>query len=242
MDYCNQCRRHLNGALACAGCGTPVEELRRHHPSAPAAEHVYELDEVSEPVGHRRARRQPPPRRRSAGTRRARKRRGRKVLLGTVGLVLAAGALSLAELATENKGDDGAATAVKEDPSVETEPAPEPTDVDVTPEGPDAVTEPPVSESAAVRPTGTGPGTGTGNGSGNGSGSGSGTGSGGDGKQATSGPASPSSAAAQPSGSAQPSSSEQPSPSAPGGGTQPSAEPTPTASPTQCNRFLWWCL
>ncbi|WP_443728928.1 SCO2400 family protein, partial [Streptomyces anatolicus] len=22
MDYCHPCRRHLNGALACPGCGT----------------------------------------------------------------------------------------------------------------------------------------------------------------------------------------------------------------------------
>ncbi|WP_392967877.1 hypothetical protein [Streptomyces sp. LN245] len=27
MDYCHVCRRHLNGALACPGCGTPVDEL-----------------------------------------------------------------------------------------------------------------------------------------------------------------------------------------------------------------------
>ncbi|WP_420918229.1 SCO2400 family protein, partial [Streptomyces caniscabiei] len=30
MDYCHPCRRHLNGALACPGCGTPVEELRAY--------------------------------------------------------------------------------------------------------------------------------------------------------------------------------------------------------------------
>ncbi|MGW2240113.1 SCO2400 family protein, partial [Streptomyces sp. NPDC001759] len=28
MDYCDPCRRHLNGALACPGCGTTLEELR----------------------------------------------------------------------------------------------------------------------------------------------------------------------------------------------------------------------
>src|SRR5688572_21851333 len=27
MNYCHACRRHLNGALACAGCGTPAEYL-----------------------------------------------------------------------------------------------------------------------------------------------------------------------------------------------------------------------
>ncbi|MFV8188778.1 SCO2400 family protein, partial [Streptomyces sp. AF1B] len=28
MDYCHPCRRHLNGALACPGCGAQVEQLR----------------------------------------------------------------------------------------------------------------------------------------------------------------------------------------------------------------------
>ncbi len=32
MDYCHPCQRHLNGALACAGCGTPAEQLRHHAP------------------------------------------------------------------------------------------------------------------------------------------------------------------------------------------------------------------
>ncbi|EPD59023.1 SCO2400 family protein, partial [Streptomyces sp. HGB0020] len=30
MDYCHPCRRHLNGALACPGCGAQVEQLRAH--------------------------------------------------------------------------------------------------------------------------------------------------------------------------------------------------------------------
>ncbi|MFJ3924173.1 hypothetical protein [Streptomyces sp. NPDC090022] len=36
MDYCHACHRHLNGALACAGCGTPAEYLTAAAP-APAA-------------------------------------------------------------------------------------------------------------------------------------------------------------------------------------------------------------
>ncbi|MCZ4610926.1 hypothetical protein O3S80_45645, partial [Streptomyces sp. Lzd4kr] len=28
MDYCHPCRRHLNGALACPGCGATVEQPR----------------------------------------------------------------------------------------------------------------------------------------------------------------------------------------------------------------------
>ncbi|MEU2877234.1 hypothetical protein ABZ651_12970, partial [Streptomyces sp. NPDC007070] len=27
MNYCHPCRRHLNGALLCPGCGTPAEAL-----------------------------------------------------------------------------------------------------------------------------------------------------------------------------------------------------------------------
>ncbi|NUK11856.1 hypothetical protein HRW18_28550 [Streptomyces lunaelactis] len=225
--------------MACAGCGTPVEELRHFSPSAPAADHVFELDEVSEPAGHRRSRREAPPRRKSAGTRRARKPRGRKVLLGTVVLALAAGALSLAELATEN-GGDGAATAVKEEASLASE-TPEPTDSEATPEGPAEVTESAVSSSGSVRPGGTGPGKGTGTRSGTGTGTGSGSGSGK--PTATSSaekPPSPTSSAGQPSGSAQPSSSGQPTASAPGQ-TPPPADPAPAPSET-CERFLWWCV
>ncbi|MGW3625451.1 SCO2400 family protein [Streptomyces sp. NPDC000880] len=235
MDYCNQCRRHLNGALACAGCGTPVEELRYQSPIAPAAEHVLELDEVSEPAGHRHVRRQTSSRRKAAAGRRARKRRGRKVLLGTFGLVLAAGALSLAELAMENPGNDGAATAVKEDPNVETQPPPEPTDVDVTPKGPDRVTESPVSASSSARPTGTGTGTGGPGSGGTGKGKATATSRGGGRPSAT-----PS--AVQPSASTQPSSSGQPSESAPAG-PPPSTAPAPTPAPSPtCSRFLFWCF
>ncbi|MFE3937096.1 hypothetical protein ACFXPJ_25865, partial [Streptomyces goshikiensis] len=36
MNYCHACRRHLNGALACAGCGTPAEYLSPAAPGAPA--------------------------------------------------------------------------------------------------------------------------------------------------------------------------------------------------------------
>ncbi|MEU6138918.1 hypothetical protein ABZ848_00980 [Streptomyces sp. NPDC047081] len=38
MDYCLPCRRHLNGALACPGCGTSAEEIRAQQapPRVPA--------------------------------------------------------------------------------------------------------------------------------------------------------------------------------------------------------------
>jgi hypothetical protein len=34
MDYCPLCRRHLNGALVCAGCGSPATELRQRPATA----------------------------------------------------------------------------------------------------------------------------------------------------------------------------------------------------------------
>ncbi|CAL9441563.1 SCO2400 family protein [Streptomyces sp. enrichment culture] len=38
MDYCHPCRRHLNGALACPGCGTPARELRSSDDALTASE------------------------------------------------------------------------------------------------------------------------------------------------------------------------------------------------------------
>ncbi|MFC8081804.1 hypothetical protein [Streptomyces sp. NPDC057340] len=38
MDYWHPCRRHLNGALACPGCGTPAHELRSSDDALTASE------------------------------------------------------------------------------------------------------------------------------------------------------------------------------------------------------------
>lgn len=162
MDYCHQCRRHLNGALACAGCGTPAEELRHFRPASAAAESdvVVELggaygDEDRPPAGRRRAGAQGRRARKAAGTRRARRKRGRKVLIGTLGLALAAGALSLAELARESSGGgDGTSVEVREQESLEVDDIPEPTGSAEPPPGPSAVSEPPTTTSATARPTG----------------------------------------------------------------------------------------
>lgn len=247
MDYCHPCGRHLNGALACAGCGTPVEELRHHSPSAPEPEHVHELDVVSEPAdasGPRRSRRQSAPRRKPAG-RRARKRRGRKVLLGTVGLVLAAGALSLAELAIEGSGDDGAATAVREQPIAASD-TPEATAPEDAPEGPDQVKGPAVTKSGSPGPGKTRGGEGP---EGEGGGS-AGEDSEGDG---------PKPSASGPAGDGTPSASSSGDPEAPGepggsggppsdpGATEPPGQqdppPPPEPTPTEtCKRWLFWCV
>ncbi|GGT13438.1 hypothetical protein P6B95_15835 [Streptomyces atratus] len=154
MDYCHPCQRHLNGALACAGCGTPAEALSHYATPAfsghePDAER--ETPAPSQPGGRRRrghGAAQPargthgshrPDRRAGAQGRgrRTHRRRGRTALLVVLGVVLAAGALSLAELAIEPKGDDGASDYVRESTSATTEPAPDPSASDaVEPPGP----------------------------------------------------------------------------------------------------------
>uniref|UniRef100_UPI003B976D62 SCO2400 family protein n=1 Tax=Streptomyces prasinus TaxID=67345 RepID=UPI003B976D62 len=48
MDYCHPCRRHLNGALACPGCGTPAETLPAR-PEASDASRTAHGDDPSEP-------------------------------------------------------------------------------------------------------------------------------------------------------------------------------------------------
>ncbi|MEV1065915.1 hypothetical protein [Streptomyces sp. NPDC050263] len=140
MDYCNPCRRHLNGALACPGCGAPAEQLRAYPAPAPEPAHTWEepaperVDDGdpdggaegetaresadAEPSGRAARRREQgrAGRRAPAGTaaapdasRRDRKatvhrRRRRRTILVTVGFVLAAGGLSLAELGVDAPG------------------------------------------------------------------------------------------------------------------------------------------
>ncbi|MGW0913885.1 SCO2400 family protein [Streptomyces sp. NPDC002784] len=138
MDYCHPCRRHLNGALACPGCGAPAEQLPAY-PSEedprPAAYAVYEeAERAPEPVaGGARAGGRAAARRSARGgrgadihepgedapegaSRRDRKaaahrRRRRRTLLVTAGFLLAGGGLSLAELGLDAPGSSPAPAA-----------------------------------------------------------------------------------------------------------------------------------
>ncbi|MFF3408959.1 hypothetical protein ACFYW8_22665 [Streptomyces sp. NPDC002742] len=137
MDYCHVCRRHLNGALACPGCGTPVDELGADAEDAdarpePGADAYRGEDGGTEG----RAARRRGGRGRDAGSpggaqgpdapagtsRRDRKaaahrRRRRRTLYVAVGFVLAAGGLSLAELGVDAPGlGPGPAAAGGESP------------------------------------------------------------------------------------------------------------------------------
>ncbi|WP_159048022.1 SCO2400 family protein [Streptomyces sp. WM6378] len=225
MDYCHSCRRHLNGALACAGCGTPVEAL------APAPEDellVYagapsRRAEVLAPSGHRRARK----------GRRARRKRGKVILFGSAGLVLVAGAVGFVQMAMEPPPGNDRASAVREDQTI-SDPQPLP------------------SGSAAgvpSRPTAK-PVSSRGRGSGRASGK-PGPGEAGPGEPGPvesgprqGAPARPSTPATPDPG---PSGSVPSAPSSPGGpGTPapsaPPSKPPAPAPPKPCKPFLFWCI
>ncbi|WP_242335614.1 SCO2400 family protein [Streptomyces formicae] len=165
MDYCYQCRRHLNGALACAGCGTPAEELRHLSPTEPTADVVVELggayEEDRSEAGRRRAAAPGRRARRTSGARRRRKR-GRNVLIGTVGLALVAGALSLGSLAREAVLDDGTSQEVREEEDIAVDQIPDPVGSEEPAPGPSEVSEAPATSSASPRPSATGTGQGSG--------------------------------------------------------------------------------
>ncbi|WP_426497330.1 SCO2400 family protein [Streptomyces sp. D54] len=261
MDYCHPCRRHLNGALACAGCGTPAEALGLYAVPAPAgpAPGVRDArDGTAAPSGAGDARRgtrrdgrldarrdarrgaggrpdaRPGSRRRVRGGHR---RRGRTVLLGALGLLLAAGALSLAELAMEPGRDDTAADFVRESPSdpsgapSEEESADEPRDP-----GPvgsrTAATTGPATDASPVGTRGASP-------------SGAPSPEASDPDEPTTSPdpddtAPPDATDSPPADPPEPDDPREPTtaPAPP----PPPAEPTPTPTPSPtCTRFLWWC-
>ncbi|MGW2812293.1 SCO2400 family protein [Streptomyces sp. NPDC001415] len=225
MDYCHSCRRHLNGALACAGCGTPVEAL------APAPEDellVYagaapsRRAEVLTPSGHRRARK----------GRRARRKRGKVILFGSAGLVLVAGAVGFVQMALEPPPGNDRASAVREDQTI--------SDPQPLPSGSAAAV--PVKQSGK-------PASSRGRGSGTASGKPGRPGGAGPGEPGPveSGPhrSAPARASATPGPG--PSGDVPSAPSSPGapGGPAPSApasNPPPPAPPKPCKPFLFWCI
>ncbi|MCX5407399.1 hypothetical protein OHA37_26490 [Streptomyces sp. NBC_00335] len=251
MDYCIACRRYLNGALACAGCGTPAERLISAAPVAPAPgsaavfgsdpaalADVYadSLVVLSGEPGHGQGRAQG---RAAARRRTGHRRRRRTALTVGLGLVLAAGVtLGMARLATDGARTDRAATVVLTDDAAPAEPAPGLTGDPVAPSG-TASAKGPAAGSAKATAGGTkqgGTGRSTGGSTAGASGSASGAG------PSRSASRTPTSAAPTTSGAG-----GSPSPSAsasskgpkgkPGGKPTPSPTPTPTPRPTvDC----WW--
>ncbi|MER8003546.1 hypothetical protein [Streptomyces sp. NPDC095613] len=266
MDYCHPCRRYLNGAVLCPGCGVPVRGPEPSDPEPAAGTHAerapergtdgddgpgagaYDVTPDRERTAGRRASRRPTPRR--GGPRRARSKRGRRAMTATVGVVLAVGALSLAELAVESPGDDRA-TSVEEDTSVDLDGGPGPRETGRPADPDDPRPGPGPSSGAAAsgsaRPDDGGSGTPSGTPSGRAQGPGA----------AEAPPASPGGGAGTASRPAPPGAGDSgPDPAAPseppGGATPddtpappassatPGPEPTPEPSET-CAWFQWWC-
>ncbi|WP_404960242.1 hypothetical protein [Streptomyces sp. 147326] len=131
MNYCHACRRHLNGALACAGCGTPAEYLM---PAAPVAAQAAPVAPAPEPppvladvFADSLVVLSAPNERRPGARRRATHRRRRRTVL-TIGLGLAValgGSLAVAHIATDGQRTDRAATVVLTDDGPQ-QPAPLP--------------------------------------------------------------------------------------------------------------------
>ncbi|MEV5769999.1 hypothetical protein AB0L49_01835 [Streptomyces antimycoticus] len=131
MDYCSPCRRHLNGAVSCPGCGTPAEDLglpsatsdTAHEGGAdtPAPRAERRADrraaQTSPASGATRAsRRKPKPRLIGSRARRARRGRGRRVTImaAVLGPVLAA--VFVAELATEGHWRESSPSPSRQEP------------------------------------------------------------------------------------------------------------------------------
>lgn len=107
MDYCYACRRHLNGAYSCPGCGTPADRLVA--PGAAETAVLLSAGEAAEeqpPTGGRAARRQ---RGRQERAQRSRRGRQRAAVYG-VGAVAVTGALAMFSMAALSGGGGGSRT------------------------------------------------------------------------------------------------------------------------------------
>ncbi|MEU1942859.1 hypothetical protein ABZ554_10550 [Streptomyces sp. NPDC020125] len=131
MDYCSPCRRHLNGAVSCPGCGTPAGELglpsaasdteREGGADTPGPRAERRADRRAAQAspasgGTRASRRKPKPRLIGSRARRARRGRGRRVTImaAVLGPVLAA--VFVAELATEGHWRESSPSPSRQEP------------------------------------------------------------------------------------------------------------------------------
>lgn len=255
MNYCHPCQRHLNGALACPGCGAPAETY-----AAPVAVEPAVAAEVPPESGESEgeAERADPDgveggARAGAVTasRRDRKaaahrRRRRRTLFVVTGFVLAAGGLSLAELGVDASVLPGFSTpgpAAEEDDgqSGDGEPASDPEETagpaNATPGAATSTASPDASESASPSasaddeepepdPTETEGPQQPPQATEEGGAGGAGGNTGADGGTGASNPPPPEASRPADPPSADP--------------TPPHPDPAPTPT-RKCDRFLWWC-
>ncbi|MEW1861376.1 hypothetical protein AB0399_13520 [Streptomyces sp. NPDC088194] len=223
MDYCYACRRHLNGAYSCPGCGTPADRL-----ALPAVGETAQLPAVgadgdgpADDAAHgggRAARRLAA---RGQAAHQARRGRQRATVYG-IGVIAAVGAaamLSVAALSGGSSGDGTPPTPLDHNP-------PAPTSGDTSPDGSGAGPD-------HAAPSG-GPQT-----SSSGTPTTSPTASGSASPTATPGGGTPSTPASPVTGSISPKPPSRSPSTAPTTPPPPSSSPSPTQTP--CKQVLWWC-
>ncbi|MYX32144.1 MULTISPECIES: hypothetical protein [unclassified Streptomyces] len=235
MDYCAACRRHINGALSCPGCGTPAHQLGAQGPAdAPAQASATDGENAAAESGRAERRKgagrgpaEGAPRRSGsrARTRRVRNRRRSRLVVGTlVGAAIVLVGWSVAELplagyvtgansaAADHTQTDGASPSATSSPGGKTSGDPKAPDSDASASASASTSaSPSVSESAKKSPSP---------------------------KVSVSATASHSSAG---SGSTAPAGGA-PTASAPPQSAPASQPATHTPKPTpSCTRFLWWC-
>ncbi|MFI7353571.1 hypothetical protein ACIBTP_06440 [Streptomyces avidinii] len=124
MNYCHACRRHLNGALACAGCGTPAEylipapsaALQGAAPGAAAPPQALPT-ELSEVFADSLVVLSAPNERRAGARRRVTHRRRRRTVLTLAlgALIAVGGSMAVARMATDADRVDRASEVVLTD-------------------------------------------------------------------------------------------------------------------------------
>ncbi|GAA2475177.1 hypothetical protein GCM10023100_53970 [Actinocorallia cavernae] len=224
MDYCLPCRRHLNGALVCPGCGTPADRIPgpaavEPEPGEPEKGSGEGYPE-GKPAGGRAERRG----RKAA----AHRRRRRRTVLLAAGFVLAAGGLGFAELGTDAPLPfTGGGTATVKDTSAD----------DGDSSGPSGrTTAPPQVTNVSATSGATASASGSPSAGATGSGSPSAT-AGGTTKAPPSATTAPGSPVTAPTAPPPTRPTAAPPTTAPA-----TSAPPPAPSPTRtCDRFLWWC-
>ncbi|GAA1669160.1 SCO2400 family protein [Streptomyces yatensis] len=250
MDYCSPCRRHLNGAVSCPGCGTPAGDLglpaaasdTAHEGGAdtPAPRAERRADrraaQASPAVGATRAsRRKPKPRLIGSRARRARRGRGRRVTImaAVLGPVLAA--VFVAELATEGHWRESSPSPSRQEPVADRSGGVSDSDEPVTEDTSGPSELPSASDSGQDEDKDASKDKDKGDGKSEDDKDG--TSSDPDGDSSSDPSDATSSAPGGPGTTQGPTAPSHPGPTAPA-----TVAPTPTPSPSEtCNRFLWWC-
>lgn len=223
MNYCYACRRHLNGAFSCPGCGTPADRL-----APPAVGETAQLPAIGgdgdgdgfaddAPYGGGRAARRLAARGQAAHRARRGRQRATVYGIGAIAVVGAAAMLSVAALSGGSSSDGTPATPLDHNPPA---PTSGDTSADGSGGGPDqaAPSGGPQTSSSSATPS-TSPST---------SGSAS----------PTATPGSPSTPAVPVTGSISPKPPSRTPTRAPSTPPPTSASPSPSQT---CQQVLWWC-